>query len=54
MSGHAIWRSAVLYGIFVVLLVTGWRELPGGDTILPWYVIVASAAIPGFISRFWK
>ena len=35
-------------------LIAGWRELPGGDSILPWYVIVASAAVPAFIARFWR
>jgi hypothetical protein len=55
MSGHASWRAAVLYGIFVVLLIARWHELPEeGDTIPPWYVIIGSAAVPGFISRLWK
>ena len=38
------WRSFVLYALFFALLVTGWHELPDGGSILPWYVIVASAA----------
>jgi hypothetical protein len=37
-----------------VLLIAGWRELPGVDSILPWYVIVASAAVPAFVARFWN
>jgi hypothetical protein len=53
MTAHQIWRSIVLFGLFVVLLIAGWNELPEGDSILPWYVIVASAAVPGFIARFW-
>jgi len=36
------WRSFVLYAIFFVLLVTGWHELPGDDSILPWYVRLCS------------
>jgi hypothetical protein len=39
MSGRDIWRSIVLYALFAVLLIAGWQELPGGDSILPWYVI---------------
>jgi hypothetical protein len=49
-----IWRSFVLYGLFFMLLVAGWHELPGGESILPWYVIIASAAVPAFIARFWR
>jgi hypothetical protein len=48
------WRFFVLYGLFFVLLIAGWHELPGDDSILPWYVIVASAAVPAFIARFWR
>ena len=48
------WRSFVLYGLFFVLLITDWHELPGDDSILPWYVIVASAAVPAFIAKFWR
>jgi hypothetical protein len=48
------WRSFVLYAIFFVLLVTGWHELPDGESILPWYVIIASAAVPAFIAKFWR
>jgi hypothetical protein len=48
-----IWRSFVLYGLFLVLVIAGWRALPEGESILPWYVIVASAAVPVFIARFW-
>lgn len=51
--GTEIWRAIVLYGLFAALLVAGWHELPPGETILSWYVIVASAAIPAFIGRFW-
>jgi hypothetical protein len=29
-------RSVVLYGLFIVLLIAGWHELPSGDAILPW------------------
>jgi hypothetical protein len=54
MSGHEIWRSFILFGLFLVLLVAGWQELPDGDSILPWYVIMASAAVPAFIARFWR
>jgi hypothetical protein len=54
VSVREIWRSFVLYAIFFVLLVTGWHELPGGDSILPWYVIVASAAVPAFIAKSWR
>jgi hypothetical protein len=53
MTAHQIWRSIVLFGLFVVLLIAGWSELPDGDSILRWYVIVASAAVPAFIARFW-
>jgi hypothetical protein len=49
-----VWRSFVPYGLFLVLLIAGWSELPGGDAILPWYVTVASAAVPACISRFWR
>jgi hypothetical protein len=48
------WRSFVLYALFLVLLIAGWRDLPSGDSILPWYVIVASAAVPAFIAKFWR
>jgi hypothetical protein len=54
MRVREIWRSFVLYGIFVLLLIAGWHELPSGDSILPWYVIVASAAVPAFAARFWR
>jgi hypothetical protein len=49
-----IWRSIVLYGLFFVLAIAGWGALPEGESILPWYVIVASAAVPVFIARFWR
>jgi len=49
-----IWRSLVLYGLFFMLAIAGWRALPEGESILPWYVIVASAAVPAFIARFWR
>ena len=48
------WRSFVLYALFFVLLIVGWRDLPSGDSILPWYVIIASAAVPAFVARFWR
>jgi len=54
MNAREIWRSFVLYGLFFVLLIGGWHELPEGESILPWYVIVASAAVPAFIARFWR
>jgi hypothetical protein len=54
VSVREIWRSFGLYAIFFALLVTGWHELPDGDSILPWYVIVASAAVPAFIAKFWR
>jgi len=43
------WRSFVLHALFFVLVVTGWHELPDGESILPWYVIVASAAVPALL-----
>jgi hypothetical protein len=43
VSLREIWRSFVLYGLFFLLLIGGWRELPEGESILQWYVIVASA-----------
>jgi hypothetical protein len=49
-----ILRSLVLYGLFFALLVAGWHELPAGNPLLPWYVIIASAAIPILIARFWR
>jgi hypothetical protein len=52
--GREIWRSFVLYALFFVLLIAGRRALPGGESILPLYVIVASAAAPAFIARFWR
>jgi hypothetical protein len=30
------WRSFVLYALFFVLVIAGWRDLPSGDSILPW------------------
>jgi hypothetical protein len=54
MSGAKIWRGIVLYGTFFILLIAGWHELPGRETMLTWYVIVASAAIPIWISQAWK
>ena len=54
MNLREIWRSFVLYGLFLVLAIAGWRELPEGESILPWYVVVASAAVPAVIARFWK
>ncbi len=48
------WRSFVLYALFLILLVAGWHQLPEGESILPWYVIVASAAVPAFIAKFWR
>ena len=35
-------KIKLLYAIFFVLLVTGWHELPGDDSILPWYVRLCS------------
>lgn len=52
--GTEIWRAIVLYGLFAVLLVAGWHELPPGVGLLPWYVIIASAAVPAFIARYWS
>jgi len=54
MRGREIWRSFVLYALFFILLITGWRALPNGDSILPWYVIIASASVPAFIAKFWR
>jgi hypothetical protein len=54
MRGREVWRSFVLYALFFILLVAGWHELPGGESILPWYVIIASAAVPAFIAKFWR
>jgi hypothetical protein len=54
MRGREIWRSFVLYALFFMLLIAGWHDLPSGDSILPWYVIVASAAVPAFIAKFWE
>jgi hypothetical protein len=54
MRGREIWRSCVLYGLFFLLLIGGWHELPEGESILPWYVIVASAAVPAFIAKAWR
>lgn len=49
------WRALVLYGLFALLLIAGWHELPEGESILlPWYVIIASAAVPAFIAHFWS
>ena len=31
--------------LLFILLVSGWNERPSGNSILPWYVIVASAAV---------
>lgn len=53
MLPHRVYRALVLYGLFALLLIAGWHELPPGETILPWYVIVASAAVPTFIARYW-
>ena len=44
MNLRAIWRAFVLFGIFFVLLIAGWHELPGGESLLSWYVIIASVA----------
>jgi hypothetical protein len=52
--GAGIGRAVVLYGLFAGLLVAGFHELPPGETILPWYIIVASAAVPAFLARFWR
>jgi hypothetical protein len=54
MNFPEILRSFVLYGLFFALRIGGWHELPEGESILPWYVIIASAAVPMFISRFWR
>jgi hypothetical protein len=54
MSLREIWRSLVLHGLFFLLLVAGWQDLPRGDSILPWYVIIGSAAVPAFVARFWQ
>ena len=42
----------MLYGLFAILLITGFRELPDGESILYWYIIIASAAVPSWIARF--
>ena len=49
MNLRAIWRAFVLFGIFFVLLIAGWHELPGGESLLSWYVIIASVAVPAAI-----
>ena len=54
MSVREICRSFVLYGLFFILMIAGWHELPEGESVLPWYLIVASAAVPAFIARFWR
>jgi hypothetical protein len=54
MKLRAIWRAFVLFGIFFVLLIAGWHELPGGESLLSWYVIIASVAVPAAIAWLWK
>jgi hypothetical protein len=56
VSFHEIWRSFVLYGLFIVLVITGFHELPDEESVsvLPWYIIIASAAVPATIARFWQ
>jgi hypothetical protein len=54
MTLREIWRSLVLYALFFALLIIGRRELPAGDSILLWYVIIASAAVPALIAKFWR
>jgi hypothetical protein len=54
MDLRAIWRAFVLFGIFFVLLIAGWHELPGGESLLSWYVIIASVAVPAAIAWLWK
>jgi hypothetical protein len=60
MIGHQVmtlresWRSLVLYALFFALLIIGRRELPAEDSILLWYVIIASAAVPALMARFWR
>lgn len=54
MRGREVWRSVVLYGLFSLLLIAGWHDLPSNYSTLPWYVIVASAAVPAFIAKFWR
>ena len=54
VSFREIWRSFVLYGLFAVLVIAGFHELPEGETILSWYIIIASAAVPATIARFWR
>jgi len=49
-----IWRAIVLYGLFAVLVITGFQELPDGESILPLYIIIASAAVTATIARFWR
>ena len=46
MNLREIWRAIVLYGLFAVLVITGFHELPDGESILPVYIIIASAAVP--------
>jgi hypothetical protein len=38
---------------FAVLVITGFHELPDGESILPRYIIIASA-VPATIARFWR
>ena len=54
MNLRAIWRAFVLFGIFFVLLIAGWHELPGGESLLSWYVIIASVAVPAATAWLWK
>jgi hypothetical protein len=35
MSVREVWRSFVLYGLFAVLVITGFHELPDRESVLP-------------------
>jgi hypothetical protein len=57
MSLREIWRSIVLYGLFAALVYTGFEdlpELPDRATVLPLYILIASAAVPMTIAHFWR
>jgi hypothetical protein len=54
MGRREVWRAIVLCGLFAVLVITGFHELPDRESILPWYIVIASAAVPATIARFWR